>query len=56
MLDDLPADPVLAFHQQAGARIISVHEGFRPEDLEALGAGVLIEYPTEINQVHPETA
>jgi len=53
---DLPADPVLAFHQQAGARIISVHEGFRPEDLEALGAGVLIEYPTEINQVHPETA
>lgn len=39
------ADPVLSFHLDAGARLVSVHPGFRPEDREARGHGVLIEYP-----------
>ena len=38
-------DPVLAFHLDAGARIVSIHPNFRPEDLEAVGFGILIEYP-----------
>ena len=39
------ADPVLDFHLGAGARIVSFHPNFRPEDPEALGYGILIEYP-----------
>ena len=37
-------DPVLAFHVEAGARIVSLHADFRPNDHEACGYGVLIEY------------
>lgn len=38
-------DPTLAFHVEAGAKIISIHPNFRPADVEAGGHGVLIEYP-----------
>ncbi len=38
-------DPVLGFHLDGGARLVSVHPDFRPEDAEARGYGVLIEYP-----------
>ena len=38
-------DSVLAFHLDAGAKIVSVCPGFRPEDRESFGYGVLIEYP-----------
>jgi GNAT superfamily N-acetyltransferase len=38
-------DPMLAFHVEAGAKIVSLHSDFRPEDIEAGGNGVLIEYP-----------
>ena len=37
-------DPVLAFHVDAGAQIVSIHEGFRPADGGACGYSVLIEY------------
>lgn len=37
-------DPVLGFHLEAGARLVSIHAGFRPEDAESRGYGVLIEY------------
>lgn len=40
-----PVDPMLAFHVEAGARIVSIHPNFRPTDVEAGGHGVLIEYP-----------
>lgn len=38
-------DRVVAFHVEAGARIVSVHPGFRPRDEDSRGYGVLIEYP-----------
>jgi GNAT superfamily N-acetyltransferase len=38
-------DRTLAFHLDAGAFVVSHHENFRPQDLQCLGAGVLIEYP-----------
>lgn len=38
-------DPVLAFHLDAGATLVSIHPAFRPQDVEAGGYGVLIEYP-----------
>lgn len=38
-------DPVLAFHLNAGAKLVQIVPRFRPEDHEALGYGVLIEYP-----------
>ena len=38
-------DPVLAFHLDAGARVVSIHPNFRPNDDEACRYGVLIEYP-----------
>lgn len=40
-------DPVVAFHLNAGAKLISIHPAFRPEDTEAQGYGVLIEYPVK---------
>ncbi len=40
-----PIDPVVAFHVDAGAAIVSIHADFRPEDTESNGYGVLIEYP-----------
>lgn len=39
------ADPVLAFHLHAGARIVSTHKNFRPNDADSCGYGILIEYP-----------
>lgn len=38
-------DPVLEFHLGSGAKLVSTHAAFRPEDEESLGYGVLIEYP-----------
>ena len=38
-------DPVLSFHLDSGARLVSVHPGFRSADRDARGYGVLIEYP-----------
>ena len=38
------SDKTLAFHLNAGARIVSCHDNFRPSDQQSLGAGVLIEY------------
>lgn len=38
-------DPVLDFHLGAGARVVSIHPNYRPADTEALGYGILIEYP-----------
>ena len=40
-------DPVVDFHLSAGAVIVSVHADFRPQDTDACGYGVLIEYPIE---------
>jgi len=37
-------DRVLAFHLDAGAKLVSIHPGFRPVDTEAAGYGILIEY------------
>lgn len=37
-------DPVLSFHLDSGARLVSIHPGFRPDDKEARGYGILIEY------------
>ncbi len=44
-------DPVLGFHLEAGARVISIHADFRPNDEEACGYGVLIEYPLKDDEV-----
>ena len=41
---DRVADPVLSFHLDSGARLVSIHQDFRPEDREARGYGILIEY------------
>ena len=41
-------DPTLSFHLDAGAVVLSQHEHFRRDDLESLGAGVLISYPRPI--------
>jgi hypothetical protein len=38
-------DPVLEFHLGSGAKLVSTHADFRPDDDEARGYGVLIEYP-----------
>ncbi|HID21153.1 MAG TPA: N-acetyltransferase [Planctomycetaceae bacterium] len=38
-------DPVLSFHLDSGARLVSIHPNFRPEDHKACGYAVLIEYP-----------
>lgn len=37
-------DPTLHFHLGSGARVVSIHPGYRPEDFESRGYGVLIEY------------
>jgi len=37
-------DPILRFHQQGGATIKGIIPNYRPEDLDNLGNGVLIEY------------
>jgi GNAT superfamily N-acetyltransferase len=38
-------DPILAFHLEAGARLVAIQPNFRPNDRQACGYGVLIEYP-----------
>ena len=38
-------DVVLAFHLEAGAKIVSIHPEFRPQDVDSRGYGILIEYP-----------
>ena len=38
-------DPVLSFHLDSGAELVSVHPEFRSADSAARGYGVLIEYP-----------
>lgn len=47
-----PLDPMLAFHVEAGAVVVSVHADFRPADDQARGYGVLIEYP--IDEMRPK--
>lgn len=42
-----PPDPVVSFHLRAGAKLVSIHPDFRPEDRDARGYGVLIEYPLQ---------
>lgn len=42
---DRSIDPVVAFHLDASARIVSLHPDFRPADTEARAYGILIEYP-----------
>jgi hypothetical protein len=38
-------DPVLEFHLGGGANFVATHADFRPDDAEARGYGVMIEYP-----------
>jgi len=40
-------DPVIAFHLNAGAQLVNIVRNFRPEDTQARGFGVLIEYPVD---------
>ena len=40
-------DPVLSFHLDAGAKLVSIHRDFRPQDHKARAYGVLIEYPCD---------
>lgn len=44
-VDEKLLDRVVGFHVEAGARIVSIHPGFRPRDEDSHGYGVLIEYP-----------
>lgn len=37
-------DPVLSFHLDSGARLVSIHPDFRTDDAESRGYGILIEY------------
>ncbi|MFH0963431.1 MAG: GNAT family N-acetyltransferase [Planctomycetota bacterium] len=37
-------DPVISFHLGSGARLVSIHAGYRPEDTDAGGYGVMVEY------------
>jgi acyl transferase domain-containing protein/acyl carrier protein len=39
-----PIDPNLRFHHSHGAKILGVVEGYRPEDANNLGTGVLLSY------------
>jgi predicted N-acetyltransferase YhbS len=48
-------DPVLAFHLDYGARLVTTLPGFRPEDHDSLGYGVLIEYPVHVESAHKRT-
>lgn len=45
-------DPVLAFHLDYGAWLVAILPGFRPEDRDSMGYGVLIEYPVRIGSPH----
>ena len=48
-------DPVLAFHLDYGAHLVTTLPGFRPEDRDSLGYGVLIEYPVHVESAHNRT-
>jgi predicted N-acetyltransferase YhbS len=48
-------DPVLAFHLDYGARLVAILPGFRPEDSDSQGYGVLIEYPVRVGSTHGQT-
>jgi acyl transferase domain-containing protein/acyl carrier protein/ribosomal protein S18 acetylase RimI-like enzyme/ubiquinone/menaquinone biosynthesis C-methylase UbiE len=39
-----PTDPILQFHHGHGAELLDIVEGFRPDDTNNLGAGVLLRY------------
>ena len=39
-----PSDPILQFHHGHGAELLDLVVGFRPEDTDNLGAGVLLRY------------
>jgi acyl transferase domain-containing protein/SAM-dependent methyltransferase/acyl carrier protein len=39
-----PIDPILQFHHGHGAELLELVAGFRPEDSDNLGAGVLLRY------------
>jgi acyl transferase domain-containing protein/acyl carrier protein/ribosomal protein S18 acetylase RimI-like enzyme len=39
-----PVDPILQFHNGHGAEFLDIVAGFRPEDTDNLGAGVLLRY------------
>ncbi|BAZ33696.1 amino acid adenylation domain-containing protein (plasmid) [Cylindrospermum sp. NIES-4074] len=39
-------DPILRFHEEGGAKIKKILPNYRPEDVENLGIGILIEYDT----------
>lgn len=42
--DGLPIDPILRFHTSRGASIRKILPGYRPEDTDNLGHGIVIEY------------
>lgn len=44
MADGLPIDPILRFHTSRGASIRKILSGYRPEDTDNLGHGIVIEY------------
>lgn len=61
-VDGRLVDPILDFHTSFGARVLKLVEGFRPEDTDNNGTGVLIQYlvndlmaPSENTIVVPET-
>jgi len=41
---ELPIDPILRFHVSGGAKIKCIVTNFRPEDVDNVGHGILIEY------------
>ncbi|MBI1390264.1 MAG: SDR family NAD(P)-dependent oxidoreductase [bacterium] len=45
--DGLPVDPILRFHASHGAALVKPLSGYRPEDADNDGFGVLIEYGAE---------
>lgn len=47
-------DPVLSFHLDSGASMVSIHADFRRNDAESCGFGVLIEYPVACEPLSPE--
>jgi acyl transferase domain-containing protein/aryl carrier-like protein len=53
--DGTVADPGLRFHEAHGARIRGIVAGYRPEDEENLGAGVLVEYDLARRQLEVDS-
>jgi microcystin synthetase protein McyG len=51
-----PIDPILQFHNGHGAEFLDVVIGFRPEDTDNLGAGVLLRYDLVTPGLAPELA